>query len=38
MGGMPLEGQRALLEARSHRVSICSLANTKKAALEELSD
>lgn len=34
MGGVPLEGQRALLEARSHRFSICSLANTKKAELE----
>lgn len=38
MGGVPLEGQRALLEARSHRFSICSLANTKKAELEELPD
>lgn len=38
MGGVPLEGQRALLEARSHRFSICSLANTKKAELEEQPD
>lgn len=30
MGGMPLEGQRTLLEARSHRFSICSLTNKKR--------